>query len=543
MKTLDLIQGSEEWQAARAKYFTASEAPAMLGLSKYQSRQELLRQKATGHAPEVSEQKQRLFDRGHEAEAAARPIVEEIIGDELFPATGTLEVDGLPLLASFDGITMDESLVWENKLFNASLVNDIESGALDNHYWPQLEQQLLVSGADKAYFTTSDGTPENTIGMWYQSVPKRRAQLIAGWKQFAEDLSNYQHVEAAPQATAAPIQDLPALAVQIVGHVAASNLTEWKSVVTARIQSINSNLQNDQDFVDADKMVKFLEDGEKKLDLVKSQAQSQAVEIDETFRAIDEIKATMRSKRLELSKLVEKRKVDIRAEIMQEGKNALALHIGELNRNLGRVLMPPINADFAGVMKSKKNIDSLRDAVSGELARCKSEASELFERIQANLSLLDGAKDHAFLFNDSASLVTKAPDDLMAIIKSRIADHKEAEAKRLEQERERIRREEQAKAEREQQEKAAAEKREAEQKVQMAEHERLVAERAAQREEAAKAEQAKPEPEPITFIHSAPANEDSAWKIAGLVSTMTDKEKEMVLHYCERVIAQRKEAA
>ncbi len=165
------------------------------------------------------------------------------------------------------------------------------------------------------------------------------------------------------------------------------------------------------------------------------------------------------------------------------------------------------------------------------------------ERIQANLSLLDGAKDHAFLFNDSASLVTKAPDDLMAIIKSRIADHKEAEAKRLEQERERIRREEQAKAEREQQEKAAAEKREAEQKVQMAEHERLVAERAAQREEAAKAEQAKPEPEPITFIHSAPANEDSAWKIAGLVSTMTDKEKEMVLHYCERVIAQRKEAA
>ncbi len=63
MKTLDLIQGSEEWQAARAKYFTASEAPAMLGLSKYQSRQELLRQKATGHAPEVSERSRRAPDR------------------------------------------------------------------------------------------------------------------------------------------------------------------------------------------------------------------------------------------------------------------------------------------------------------------------------------------------------------------------------------------------------------------------------------------------------------------------------------------------
>ena len=47
MKTLDLIQGSPEWLAARAQYFTASEAPAMLGLSKYKTRQELLREKAT----------------------------------------------------------------------------------------------------------------------------------------------------------------------------------------------------------------------------------------------------------------------------------------------------------------------------------------------------------------------------------------------------------------------------------------------------------------------------------------------------------------
>jgi type II secretory pathway component HofQ len=132
---------------------------------------------------------------------------------------------------------------------------------------------------------------------------------------------------------------------------------------------------------------------------------------------------------------------------------------------------------------------------------------------------------------------------------TKIFKHKEAEEKRLEQERERIRREEQAKAEREQQEKAAAERKEQERIAAeaKAKADREAAEKAAaaQREEAAKAEQAKPEPEPITFIHSTPVadREDYAWKIAGLVSTMTDKEKEMVLHYCERVIAQRKEAA
>ncbi|MBV5337418.1 MAG: Heme peroxidase, partial [Deltaproteobacteria bacterium] len=71
---------------------------------------------------------------------------------------------------------MSDDPVWENKLWNATLAADIEAGVIDDHYWPHLEQQLLVSGASKAYFTASDGTIEKTVGMWYQSVPKRRRQ-------------------------------------------------------------------------------------------------------------------------------------------------------------------------------------------------------------------------------------------------------------------------------------------------------------------------------------------------------------------------------
>ena len=106
MKVLNLQQGSPEWLAARAKHFTASEASAMLGLSKYTSRNELLRQKATGIAKDIDSNTQRLFDAGHEAEEAARPIAEAIVGDTLYPVTGTAEIDGLPLLASFDGLTL-----------------------------------------------------------------------------------------------------------------------------------------------------------------------------------------------------------------------------------------------------------------------------------------------------------------------------------------------------------------------------------------------------------------------------------------------------
>ena len=68
MNIHNVTQGSPEWHALRAQHFTASEAPAMMGASKYQSRSELLALKKTGIAPEVSDAQQRLFDRGHETE-------------------------------------------------------------------------------------------------------------------------------------------------------------------------------------------------------------------------------------------------------------------------------------------------------------------------------------------------------------------------------------------------------------------------------------------------------------------------------------------
>lgn len=547
MKTLDLIQGSEEWQAARAKYFTASEAPAMLGLSKYQSRQELLRQKATGHAPEVSEQKQRLFDRGHEAEAAARPIVEEIIGDELFPATGTLEVEGLPLLASFDGITMDESVVWENKLRNEQLVADVENGVIGDHYWPQLEQQLLVSGADKAYFTTSDGTPENTVGMWYQSVQKRRQQLIAGWKQFAEDLANYQHVEVSAPVTAAPIEGFGALVLRVEGKVLASNLDAFQGGARAFLERLPKadQLKTDQDFADAAEAVKKCAEAEDKIESAKALGLAQMGDVDAVMRVADQIKAEIRAARLSLEKVVKVEKENRKSALVRDTSEQFANHLQLLLKRTGVPI--PNTGSFGGVIKGLSSLDSIRDKLAAALATAKIEANAVADRIEENRKAIP--EDKMFLFPDFSSVCMKSPEDFDALISSRYFKHKEAEEKRLEQERERIRREEQAKAEREQQEKAAAERKEQERIAAeaKAKADREAAEKAAaaQREEAAKAEQAKPEPEPITFIHSTPVadREDYAWKIAGLVSTMTDKEKEMVLHYCERVIAQRKEAA
>lgn len=170
----DIDQGTPEWLALRAQYFTASEAPAVLGVSKYMKRADLFAQKSLGIVREVTLAKQALFDRGHRAEADARPIAEAALRTRLPPVVVSRVVDGIPLLASLDGYSHEKKIVWENKLANPRLVANVKAGQLEAHYWPQLEQQLLVTGAHGAYFTASDGTKDSTVGMWYISMPDRR---------------------------------------------------------------------------------------------------------------------------------------------------------------------------------------------------------------------------------------------------------------------------------------------------------------------------------------------------------------------------------
>jgi putative phage-type endonuclease len=438
MNIIDAAQGSQQWLDIRAKHFTASEAPAMMGASKYTTRSELLRQKATGITEEVDAGKQRLFDRGHAAEAAARPIVEDILGCVLAPLTGSNDHEGLPLLASFDGFEVSDDFIsigtkaWESKLWNATLADAIRAGQLEPHYYWQLEQQLLVSGAEKVYFTTSDGTPENTVGMWYASVPERRAQLIAGWKQFSEDLANHKHVETAPAPVAATIEALPALFVQVEGKVLATNLDAFKAAAQTFIDGIKTELVNDQDFADADKMVKFLKDGEERLALAKSQALAQTFSIDELFRTVDAIGEQMRTKRLALGKLVEAEKSSRKAGIVTDAMHALIEHVTKLNQRIGGNWMPPMNGlRFADAIKGLKSLDSMRDKVAGALANAKIEANEIADRIEANRKALgrDGDADvWMFLFPDFSAVCAKAPDDFDALVAARIAKHNEAQA-------------------------------------------------------------------------------------------------------------------
>ncbi|HCA25307.1 MAG TPA: Heme peroxidase [Pseudomonas sp.] len=440
----NVIQGSPEWHALRAEHFNASEAPAMMGESKYMSRAQLIRQKATGVVPEVDAATQRRFDAGHDTEAKARAILEQRIGEELYPVVGTRD----KLLASVDGIDMLDSTLFEHKLLNQDVVAMIEAGELTGQYYWQLEQQLYVTGAERVLFVCSDGTEGNFHMMEYRAVPGRIEQLIAGWEQFAQDVAAYQPEESVPEAVGKAPESLPALRIELTGMVTASNLDEFKSTALTVIGNVNDQLETDQDFADAEQAVKWCSDVEGRLKAAKDHALSQTSTIDELFRALDEISETARQKRLALDKLVKARKTQIREDIVMTAAKALTDHIAALNEGLGpRIRLPDYRADFNGAIKGKKTIASLRDAADTELARAKIEVSQIAEQYRGNLELLrTKAEGFERLFPDAQQLVAKAKEDLEAVITARIAEHRQAEQAKLDAERERIEREAKAAA-------------------------------------------------------------------------------------------------
>ncbi|NWC11895.1 YqaJ viral recombinase family protein [Pseudomonas agarici] len=440
MKIHNVAQGSAEWLALRAKFRTASEAPAMMGASKYQTRTDLLAAKKTGITPDVTPSQQFIFDKGHATEALARPLTEALIGEELYPIVAT---EG-NLLASMDGATMLGETLFEHKLWNESVVAQVKAGDLAPHYYWQLEQQLLVSGAERVIFVCSDGTPENFVHMEYRPVAGRAAQLIEGWKQFDADLEVFEPQATVIEVVAATIETLPTLSVQLEGAVKSSNLPAFKATVMARIQAINTDLQTDQHFADAEEMVKFCDKAEKNIDVVKVNALAQTASIDELFRTLDTIQEELRKKRLMLDKLVKARKISIRDDIVMDAKKSLQAHVDQINASLGgNARIQAIPADFAGAIKGKKTISSLRDAANSELARSKIAASQSGDSIRVNLnSLTELAADYMFLFNDVQQLALKANDDLVLLINARISEHQKAEEVRAEAQRELIRKQE-----------------------------------------------------------------------------------------------------
>jgi len=451
----DLQQGTPEWHTHRAAHFNASDCAAMLGISPWKTRDELLREKATGLVPEVDAATQRRFDVGHRLEAFARPFAEKNIGDELYPCVGVLE--GTRLSASFDGLTMDGTVVWEHKTMNETIRKALSgryatAANLPEHYRAQLEQQLLVSGADRALFsaTYDNGREPDHCCLqqsgWYESDPQLRQRIIDGWAQFEKDLAEYQPQPLPPPKPVgkAP-ESLPALHIQATGKVLASNLDTFKQQAFAVLDSINRDLQTDDDFANAEITVKWCKDVEKQLDAAWQGVIAQTTNIADIEKTIKDVIAYTRNIRLELEKLTKREKENRKLELVERADKAIFDHCQVLNARLaghddalGAIPQPfePRRIQLAAAIKGLRTLESMQSALNTVVAEHKIAADAEYRRVEANITIAWLSRDMLYLFPDMQHLIeSKATADLQNLITARIADAERAERERQERER------------------------------------------------------------------------------------------------------------
>ncbi|WP_333907343.1 YqaJ viral recombinase family protein [Delftia acidovorans] len=464
MQIVNLTQGSPAWHQHRAQHWNASDAPAMMGCSSYKTRSELVRELATGIAPEADAATERRFADGHRFEALARPLAEEIIGEELSPCVGT---EG-KLSASFDGLTFMNDVGFEHKSVNdrlrAAMVEGCTGADLPLQYQIQMEQQAAVAGCDRILFMATKWAPDGTLleqlHCWYTPNPELRAQILAGWEQLALEVEAYvPGVASAAPVVASPVAALPAVVVQVTGSIAVTdNFDEFELAARAFLETkLIRKPETDQDFADLEAQIRQMKAAEEALDASESQMLAQVAPVYSRKQRKDLLHALIRDNRLLSEKLVAAEKESRKAEIVASAQANLDQHIAALNQQrLGTNWIPRVAGGFAEAIRGKKSLDNMRDAIAVVLTNAKADANALAGRLEANRQhLRQDDSDWIALFADFAAVGGKAPEDFQALAALRIGQHRQAEAKRLEAERARIRQEEQQRADAEAREKLA----------------------------------------------------------------------------------------
>lgn len=443
MKLVNHKQGTPEWLQYRATMFNASDAPAMLGVSPYKTRDEFLREFVIGIAPEVTPERQYIFDRGHAIEEAARPLAAKIIGEILSPCVGY--IDGSRISASFDGLTFLRKTAWECKSLNAALravLPEYHEGdtipeighLLPEHYRAQLEQQSFASGCERTLFSAasidSTGSITEIRHCWYKPDPEMRHRIIFGWEQFETDIADYapEPIKATP--VAAPVESFSALVLHVEGKVTSANLEVFKAQADEYIAHAPrpNELQTDQQFVDADAWAKATRTKVEQIRAAKAAALSQMEQVDAAFRIVDAVDDLLTQAAIALEKAVKVEKENRKTAIVTEARAALAKHAQTLNSELQAIdagQLPSVRDDFAGSIKGMRSLDSMQNQITADLMRERAALDDMARRMRTNRAALkiDG-QDWKFLFADFASVSHMETEAFAGVVQIRVAKYK-----------------------------------------------------------------------------------------------------------------------
>jgi putative phage-type endonuclease len=150
MRIVDLSQDSAEWLAWRQRGLGASDAAAIMGLNPYETADSVW-DTLEGKPRYFTEAAKAHIARGKAREPYIRAVYSAMTGVDWVPAC--VEHEEAPFIrASLDGLSPDGAEILEIKAPAAHSFRRMQRHGIPEYYYPQVQQQLLVTGARQAHF-------------------------------------------------------------------------------------------------------------------------------------------------------------------------------------------------------------------------------------------------------------------------------------------------------------------------------------------------------------------------------------------------------
>ena len=182
--TTDFAQNSAEWYAWRNKGLGASDAPAVMGVSPWTTRFQLWAEKTgTLPRPDFHPMAVKAMARGTFLEPYAREWYEKKTG-LIVPAKNCTHPVYEFIRASLDGFNEKHKVMVEIKCPGKADHAKALKGKTPDKYFPQIQQQFLVSGAERCDYVSFDGKDGVIVEVLPDPVYQKQLlnELMTFWK-------------------------------------------------------------------------------------------------------------------------------------------------------------------------------------------------------------------------------------------------------------------------------------------------------------------------------------------------------------------------
>ncbi len=222
------------------------------------------------------------------------------------------------------------------------------------------------------------------------------------------------------------------LIIRLTGEVQESNFPVYKEACLASIANINTDLETDEHFAQAEKDIKKCKTAEDTISEAKAVALDKTASIRELFEAMNEVEAKLKEIRLGLEKAVKAKKSKIKADIVAKGPSCLAIKMGAVTAHPAALDgFKIVTADFDNAVKGKKKIETMQKAVDDLVEDYLSRFKEYCLQINENKQILEPYLELSpSLFSDETKLLQMEKGALIEVLVAR-ADKYRAEQREL----------------------------------------------------------------------------------------------------------------